>query len=189
MSNAAKLKLAPQSHDAAEGSAKIVLDKALEQVGFIPNMYSNMVNSPGLLDTYLHGYKIFREEGGFTPTQQEVVFLVISLDNGCEYCMTAHSMLADKMSGVPADVLAAVRKGETIPDKGLDALAQFTKTMVQKRGWLSQEDIDSFVNAGFTERHALEIILAISVKTLSNYSNHLFQTEVDDMFADYKWTK
>ena len=98
-----------------------------------------MLNSLGLLDTCLHGYKAFREESGFTPTQQEVVFLAISLDNGCEYCMTAHSMIADKMSGVPTDVLAAMRKGETIPGEGLDALAQFTKTMVQKRGWLSQE--------------------------------------------------
>lgn len=187
MSNAAKLNLAPQSLESAEGQAKAVLDKALEQVGFIPNMYANMVNSPGLLDTYLEGYKLFRESGVFTSVQQEVVFLAISHENGCDYCMSAHSMLADKMSGVPANILEAIRKDEVIPDAELTALHKFSKTVVKKRGYLSQAEVDEFINAGFTERHVLEVVLATAVKTLSNYSNHLFQTPVDEMFADYQW--
>ena len=35
----------------------------------------------------------------------------------------------------------------------------------------------------------LEIILAIAVKTLSNYSNHLFNTPLDEMFARREWKK
>ncbi len=189
MSDSAKLKLSPKTIESAEGSAKEVLDKALEQVGFIPNMYANMVNSPGLLDTYLKGYKLFRENSGFTPIHQEVVFLAISHENGCEYCMSAHSMIADQMSGVPANILEAIRNDEPIPDSELAALHQFSKTVVRKRGYLSQNEINDFINAGFTERHILEVVLATAVKTLSNYSNHLFQTEVDEMFSDYQWTK
>ncbi len=189
MSDSAKLKLSPQTIESAEGSAKEVLDKALAQVGFIPNMYANMVNSPGLLETYLEGYKLFRENSGFTPIQQEVVFLAISHENGCEYCMSAHSMIADQMSGVPANILEAIRNDKPIPDSELAALCQFSKTVVRKRGFLSQNEIGEFINAGFTERHVLEIVLATAVKTLSNYSNHLFQTELDEMFSDYQWTK
>ena len=188
MSNAAKLKLAPQLIETAEGPEKEVLDKALAEAGFIPNMYSTMVNSPGLLDTYLTGYKLFREKSGFTSVQQEVVFLAISHENGCEYCMSAHSMIADKMSGVSTEVLDAIRQDTPISDQELATLHQFTKTVVKKRGWLTQEELDDFISAGYTERHVLEIILAISVKTLSNYSNHLFQNKLDDMFADYQWT-
>jgi len=189
MSDSSKLKLSPIPIESAEGQAKEVLDKALEQVGFIPNMYANMVNSPGLLDTYLEGYKLFRENSGFTPIQQEVVFLAISHENGCEYCMSAHSMIADKMSGVPANILEAIRKDEPVPDPEFAALCQFSKIVVRKRGFLLQNEIDDFINAGFTERHVLEVVLAVAVKTLSNYSNHLFQTEVDEMFSDYQWTK
>ncbi len=189
MSDSAKLKLSPQTIESAEGSAKEVLDKALAQVGFIPNMYANMVNSPGLLDTYLKGYKLFRENSGFTPIQQEVVLLAISHENGCEYCMSAHSMIADQMSGVPANILEAIRNDKPIPDSELAVLHQFSKTVVRKRGFLSQNEINDFINAGFTERHILEVVLATAVKTLSNYSNHLFHTEVDEMFSDYQWTK
>jgi hypothetical protein len=50
------------SPEAAQPRTKEVLDKALKQAGFIPNMYANMVNAPAVLDTYLLGYRQFRAE-------------------------------------------------------------------------------------------------------------------------------
>ncbi|MCS7704844.1 hypothetical protein N0018_34145, partial [Pseudomonas aeruginosa] len=41
--------------------------------------------------------------------------------------------------------------------------------------------------AGYGERQVLEIVLALAVKTLSNYANHLFHTPLDEMFADRAW--
>ena len=83
---------------------KDILDKAVKAVGFLPNMYANMVNAPAVLSTYLHGYGLFRNESGLKPAEQEVVFLAVSQVNGCTYCTAAHSMIADKKSGVSADV-------------------------------------------------------------------------------------
>ncbi|MCH7696550.1 MAG: carboxymuconolactone decarboxylase family protein [Proteobacteria bacterium] len=187
MSSESKLSLSAQSIDNAEPNAKPILDKALEQVGFIPNMYGLMVNSPGLLDTYLHGYKLFREQSGFTPAEQEIVFLTISYENNCHYCVAAHSMIADKMSNVPAEATQAIRDGAAIPDAKLQALNVMTTKMVETRGNPSKQDINEFLAAGYSEKHALEIVLAIAVKTISNYSNHLFNTPVDDMFSEYAW--
>lgn len=172
--------------DAADAAQKPVLETALKQVGFIPNMYANMVNAPGVLTTYLHGYAAFRKESGFTPAEQEVVFLAISRQNGCTYCMAAHSMLADKMSGVPAPVLAAIRSGQPIPDRKLQALYAFAQELVRTAGKPSPATGEAFLAAGYTELDALQVILAAAVKTLSNYANHLFETEVDERFAAYK---
>jgi AhpD family alkylhydroperoxidase len=61
-------------------------------------MYAVMANSPGLLETYATGYAAFREASGFTPAEQEVVLLTVSHENGCEYCVAAHSFLADQVS-------------------------------------------------------------------------------------------
>ncbi len=36
---------------------------------------------------YMHGYETLREQSGFTPAEQEVVFLTISRENGCGYCI------------------------------------------------------------------------------------------------------
>jgi uncharacterized peroxidase-related enzyme len=181
------LSLSAKTIEDADPNAKAVLGRALSQVGFIPNMYARMVNSPGLLDTYLHGYKLFREQSGFTPAEQEVVFLTISRENSCHYCVAAHSMLADKKSHVPAKVIQAIREGTPIPDPKLSALSNFTRKMITTRGNPSREDIDIFLAAGFAEQQVLEIVLAIAVKILSNYANHLFNTPIDEMFSSYAW--
>lgn len=178
--------LQPVAHASAQGSQKEILDLALKQVGFIPNMYANMVNAPAVLSTYLHGYALFRSESGLTPAEQEVVFLAVSQVNGCKYCTAAHSMIAEKMSGVPADVLQAIRAQTPIPDAKLAVLHATTTTMVQSHGQPSAQEIESFLDAGYKEIDLLYIVLAISVKTLSNFNNHLFATPVDEMFAAYK---
>jgi uncharacterized peroxidase-related enzyme len=183
-----KMTSAPITQETADGRAAEVLDKAKKQVGFIPNMYTGMVHSPGLLETYLDGYTLFREESGFSSQEQEVVFLAISRENGCDYCVAAHSFIADAKSGLAAEVTDAIRDGRPIPDAKLAALAGFTATMVRKRGLPAKVDVQAFLDAGYTERHILEVILAIAVKTISNYSNHIFHTEVDEVFAGRAWT-
>ncbi|NCN70429.1 MAG: carboxymuconolactone decarboxylase family protein [Rhodoferax sp.] len=178
--------LHPIDHASAQGKSKDVLDIALKQVGFIPNMYANMANAPAMLSTYLHGYALFRSESGFTPAEQEVVFLVVSQYNGCNYCTAAHSMLADKMSGVPKDVLQAIRARAPIPDAKLAALAAMAVEMVAKHGQPDRAVVQAFLGAGYQERDLLYIVLAAAVKVLSNYSNQAFRTTVDDKFAPYK---
>ncbi|MBB0025148.1 MULTISPECIES: carboxymuconolactone decarboxylase family protein [Burkholderiaceae] len=178
--------LSAVDHTQAQCDQKALLDTALKQVGFIPNMYANMVNVPGVLSTYLHGYAAFRQKSGFSPTEQEVVFLAISRVNGCNYCTAAHSMIADKMSGVPGDVLQAIRTGQPIPDARLAALFAMTQELVKNLGQPTAARVQEFLDVGFDESHLLNIILAISVKVLSNYSNHAFGTEVDERFAAYR---
>ena len=170
----------------APPAQKEVLDRAVKAVGFLPNMYANMVNAPAVLSTYLHGYGLFRSESGLKPAEQEVVFLAVSQVNGCDYCTAAHSMIADKKSGVPADVLQAIRAGQPIPDARLAALYALTAAMVKTQGRPDAALLQAFLAAGFEEKAVLYIVLAIAVKTLSNYSNHAFATAVDEVFAAYR---
>lgn len=180
-----KTELPPVTEPDAE--QKRVLDKAEASVGFVPNMYRGMANSPGLLETYLDGYDRFRNSGAFSPQEQEVVFLEISRLNGCDYCMSAHSMIGEMKSGLDAATLAAARDGRPLPDAKLDALATFTRHMHETRGLPTRQAVDAFKGAGYTDRHVYEIILAQAVKTLSNYANHIQHTVLDDVFAGHKW--
>lgn len=182
-----KLTLPPQSLDTAEPKGRAVLEEVVAKVGFVPNMYAVMVNSPGLLKTYLEGYAQFRQESGFTPAEQEVIFLTISRENGCEYCVAAHSLIADAVSKVPPAVTNAIREGRGIPDAQLAALSEFTRVMLSTRGLPARKDVEKFLAAGYTQRQVLEIVLALAVKTLSNYANHLFHTPLDKRLAPRRW--
>ena len=187
MASEYRMNLDPITLENASGRHREVLEKAKAAVGFVPNMYANMVNQPALLETYLDGYARFRNEAGFTPAEQEVVFLTISRANACDYCMAAHSMLALKKSGLSTEATEALRNDQPIPDPKLQALARFTRSLVEKRGFIAGDDAEAFRSAGYTEQHILGVVLALSVKILSNYSNHLFQTEVDQVFAEHAW--
>lgn len=188
MNQTYQLTLAPKTLDTAAPAAKEILERTRKELGMIPNMYTNMANAPALLSTYAHGYRLLRSESGFTASEQEVIFLTISYENACDYCVAAHSMVADMMSKVPVEVTNAIREGKEIPDLKLSALSVFTATMLNKRGNPSNEDVAAFIKAGFTEDHILFIILAIAVKTISNYSNHLFHTPLDAMFKTREWS-
>ena len=59
--------------------------------------------------------------------------------------------------------------------------------MVESRGNPGPEDASEFLAAGYSEKQILGVILAISVKILSNYSNHIFHTELDEAFASRRW--
>lgn len=111
-----QITLPAQTIETAEPKGKALLENAQANLGFIPNMYSNMVNSPGLLETYLTGYAAFRADSGFSAPEQEVVFLTISRENGCEYCVSAHSFLADMKSKLTPEVTDAIRNGTAITD-------------------------------------------------------------------------
>ena len=114
------------------------------------------------------------------------MLLTLSRENGCDYCTAAHSMIADKVSKLSADDLAAIRGGTTLPDAKLNALSLFTSHVHDTRGLITKAAAKDFVAAGYSENQILEVILALSVKILSNYSNHIFHTDVDAAFEAYK---
>ena len=92
------------------------------------------------------------------------------------------------MNKVPQDVLDAVRNGTTLPNPRLEALSQYTKVTTVKRGRVSQQDIENFYGAGFTQEQQLEVIVIIGFKVFTNYINFLAQTPVDDAFKPNTWS-
>lgn len=177
------------SHVPLSEKTNSILTETKTKMGFVPNMYNGMAGNTALLDSYVHTYNSFRANSGFSPVEQEVILLSVSYVNNCEYCMAAHSFVGDKMTNVPVEVTDALRAGTPIPDAKLNALSHFTKLLTEYRGRVSQEQVDDFFNAGYDESHLLGIITGIAVKTMSNYSNHITNPELDAVFAGRVWKK
>lgn len=157
--------------------------------GFLPNMYAAMANSPAAIDAHLHGFATFRANAGFAPAEQEVILLTVSRENECEYCVAAHSTIAEGRSGVAPEVVEAIREGTEIGDPKLAALADMTRALMDSGGRVDPAQVERFLAAGYTEAHLLGIIVGIAMKTISNYTNNLFETPVDGAFAPKAWTR
>jgi uncharacterized peroxidase-related enzyme len=173
--------------DEASETQKELLTITRKEYKMIPNMYRAMANQPALLKSYMDAYKGFRTQSNFSSLEQEIVFLTISVENNCSYCMAAHSIIADLVSKVPPNITDAIRTGAEIPDAKFKSLQDFTSIMLNKRGNPSEEDVRLFFENGYNEKHILDIILAISIKTISNYTNHIFHTEIDSAFKIREW--
>jgi uncharacterized peroxidase-related enzyme len=182
-----KMQLSLVQTDSASETQLELLSTARKENKMIPNMYRAMANQPTLLKSYMDAYKGFRTQSNFSSVEQEVVFLTISVENNCSYCMAAHSIIADLVSKVPPNITDAIRTGAEVPDAKLKSLHEFTSIMLNKRGNPSEEDVRLFFENGYNEKHILDIILAISIKTLSNYTNHIFHTEIDSAFKAREW--
>ena len=172
--------------ETAQAESAELLGSAEKAFGFIPNLLGVFAESPATLKAYLTIGKIF-DESSFSPTERQLVILAASRYNECDYCIAAHSKVAS-MQNVPADVVEAIRNDRPIADSKLEALRSFTTAVVEQRGFVSDDDTTSFLAAGYTKAQILEVILGISFKTLSNYTNHIADTPLDAAFAAKAWS-
>jgi len=170
-------------HDksSAPSDARPLLEKAESGYGFIPNLLGIMAESPALLEAYMTMNQIF-EKTDFSASERQVVLLAVSADNDCGYCKAAHTTIAG-MQGVPEDVAKAAAEGRQIDDPKLEALRQFATRVVATRGNPSDEDLASFLDAGYERRHVLDVLTGVGMKTMSNYTNHIAETPVDEQFG------
>lgn len=173
------------SLDSATGESRDILQKADEKFGFVPNLMGKMAEAPALAQAYLDIGETF-EKTSFDATEQQIVLLAVSRRNECEYCMSAHTAIAG-MSDVPQQVIDAIRDDEPIEDEKLEALRTFTRKVVDSRGWLDEADLEAFFAAGYGRQQALEVLVGVAMKTLSNYTNHIAGTEIDEAFEKMAW--
>ena len=175
------------TQETAPTASKPFLNKLKKFIGFVPGQYGVLAEAPKVIEAYDVLSGLFKGTS-LTATEQHVVFLTINYENNCGYCMPAHTGLA-KLDRVPDDVIEAIRNGAIIADTELQALRTFTAKVVQKRGWVPDDDVQSFLDAGYTQQHILEVILGLSYKVISNYTNHIANTPVDAAFKKFAWKK
>ncbi len=171
----------------APADSRETLAQVQKGYGFIPNVVGIMGGSPALVKAYTTLSKLLGETN-FTSAEQQVAILSVSYANGCDYCMAAHSTSAEK-AGVDTAVIEALRAGRPLPDERLEALRRFVQALVDKRGWVDEADIEAFFEAGYGREHLLDCIMAVGMKTLSNYTNHIARTPLDEVFEARAWKK
>ena len=173
--------------ETAPSESKKLLEQSNKALGFVPGLYGVLAEAPKTLEAYQLLGTLFKNTS-LSTTEQHVVWLTINYENDCSYCVPAHTGLA-KFDKVPDNVIEALRSGTPIADPKLEALRTFTVQLVQKCGWLTDDDVQVFLGAGYTQQQILEVILGMAHKVISNYTNHIAKTPVDAAFKPFAWEK
>jgi len=151
--------------------AKETLTNIKNKYGFIPNLFAYMAEAPTTVDAYLMLNDLVSKTS-LTSAQQQITLLTASVENDCEFCSVAHQAFG-KLSKVDQQTMKAIVNGDEVKNQKDRALIILTKSIVKNRGRLTQHEIENFIDAGFTTQQIFEVILAVTIKTLSNYINHL----------------
>lgn len=167
--------------DSAPEASQRWLEDAKQKFGFVPNMLATMADEPAVLEAYMTLIGLF-EKVTLSPRERQLVLLAVSQANECQYCLAAHSKLAQR-SGISPEHISAARSGGTIGDERLDALLTYTREATITRGYPSEAATTRLEKAGFTSAQRLAVLLGIATKTLSNYINHVSQTPIDPQFV------
>ena len=171
--------------ESAPDRSRPILEGAKKAYGQVPNLLATMADAPALLEAYTAIGQIF-DKTSLSPSERQVVLLAVSRFNKCEYCVAAHSVIAS-VQKVPDDVVDAIRDDHPIADAKLEALRRFATEIAEQRGFVSDAQVQAFLDAGYEQSHVLEVLVGIAMKTLSNYTNHIAATEVDPAFASRAW--
>ena len=169
----------------APEDSKPLLENSVKDFGMIPNLHAVMAEAPGLLEGYQHLHALFLDTS-FSAEEQTVVWQSINVEHGCHYCVPAHTAIAKQMD-VDDAITDAVRDETELPTARLEALRDFTLSVVRQRGEVSDDAVQAFLDAGYTRRQLLEVVLGVSQKVMSNYVNHLAETPVDAPFQKFAW--
>ena len=161
--------------DQTNGKAKELLDAVQAKLGITPNMMKTMAQSPAVLEAYL-------SFGGALDSTldgklREQIAVLTAEENGCGYCASAHTAIG-KMVGLSDETILAAR-GAIADDAKIDAALKFAKTVVEKRGKVSDEDVARVKNAGFDDGAVAEIVANVALNIFTNYFNEVAKTEID----------
>lgn len=166
--------------ETAPQASRQILQKIEKKLGFISNLFGVIAESPATLEAY-QSLSVLFDKTAFTVTERQLVLLSISRVRNCAYCLAAHGTIAKKQK-IPTEIIDAVYFNQPLVDNKLEALRKFTREVLDTDGWIEQTALQLFYQAGYQQQHVLEIVLAISFKTLSNTINHINYTPIDAEF-------
>ncbi len=164
------------NHETAKGKTKALLDEVQANFGKVPNIFRVMANSSAVLDGMLK-FKGALGGGVLSEKLREQIALCVGETNGCEYCLSAHTAIGQS-AGLGEEEIYQNRKGESA-DKKTQVVLSFVRKVVEKRGWISDEELEAVRSVGHSDEEITEIIANIALHNFTNYFNHIAQTEID----------
>jgi alkylhydroperoxidase family enzyme len=173
--------------ESAPEASKPLLEDSQKAYGMIPGLHGVLAGSPGILKAYQTLHELF-VNSSFNEEELTVVWQTINVEHECHYCVPAHTGIAGMMK-VDEAITAALRDRTPLANPKLESLRDMTLVIVRNRGQVSSEELQAFYKAGYDERQVLEIILGLSQKVISNYTNHIANTPVDAAFQKFAWKK
>jgi AhpD family alkylhydroperoxidase len=166
--------------------SRAALEGLQKAFGFIPNIAGVIANSPTLIKSLACVFANVHS-GSLSEAEIQILLLTNAVTNACTWAVAFHTTLALEV-GADAKDVQAIRDGRSPKDSKSAELSSFAKALIEGRGHVSPQQLDSFLSAGFEKEQALEVIAVSAASTITNYAGTLTQPPLEGKFQQNSWT-
>lgn len=163
------------AYEQVSAANQALFDSLKKGLGMVPNLYATFAHSEHALGNYL---ALQSGKSSLSAKARELINLVVSQVNTCEYCLAAHTAIG-KMTGYTDAQMLEIRRGRASFDARLDALARLVRNIASERGHADPALVQAFFDAGWTEGNLVDAIVVIGDKTVTNYLHGTTKVPVD----------
>jgi uncharacterized peroxidase-related enzyme len=167
--------IAVPTREQVSAANQVLFDTMAKNIGSVPNLFAVYAHSENALASYL---AFSNAKTSLRAKEKEVINLVVSQVNSCDYCLAAHTAIS-KMQGFTDDQIVEIRKGSASFDAKLDALAKVAKSIAENKGHAEEQLLENFFAAGYNEGTLIDVVLVVGDKTVTNYIYALTKVPVD----------
>ena len=169
-------RIAVPTVESAPAASKPLLEAVHKKLGVVPNLYRLAALSPAVLEGLLG------LSGPLSKTldvrTRERIAIAVAEENGCDYCLSAHTYLGLNLAKITAEDAALARKGSSTDAKAAAAV-RFAVQVNKTRGGVSDADIAAVKEAGYGEAQIVEIVGLVVENVFTNFLNRVAKTDID----------
>ena len=169
-------RIQPVDRKTAPAKTQQLLDSVEKKGGMVPNLFATFAQLPALTQAYL-GSSQTLASGVIRAQLREQIALAVSQTNECDYCLAAHSAIGSSV-GLSDDEVRDARTA-TSPDRRTEVALQFARRIVERKGFVSDDDLQEMRSARYTEEEIVEVVGNVALIIFTNYFNHVAETDVD----------
>jgi uncharacterized peroxidase-related enzyme len=163
-------------NNTANAEQKTLLDAIHAQLGSVPNFLKVFANSPVALRAFL-GLHGVANAGTLDALTRERIALALAQQNGCEYCVSAHTAIG-RNTGLSAEEIAAARAG-TSEDPQAAVAVKFARSLMENRGEVGALELAEVRSAGYSDSDIVEIITHVGLNFLTNVLGKASRVDID----------
>jgi uncharacterized peroxidase-related enzyme len=151
---------------------RALFDQLEEKLGFVPNVFLAFAWREGRFEKWrAHFEDLMAPSPGLGKAEREMISVVVSMQNQCLYCLTAHgfavrALLKDPVKG---DRVTLDYRRAGLSEKQT-AMLDFVVKLTMDPVTCSEEDVDDLRGLGFSDEDVWDIV---EVTAMFNYTNRL----------------
>jgi len=169
-------RLTVPARDDVPAASGPILEAVQRQLGVVPNMFRLIASSPAALQGYTANNAALAK--ALDVKTRERIAIAVAEENGCDYCLSAHSYLGMNLAKIGSEEIALNRMGRS-GDPRADAAVRFAAKIVRERGRVTDADVEAVREAGFSDGQIVEIVALVAENIFTNLLNVVAETDID----------